>query len=173
MSVTLLAIDPGKHWCDCAWFYDGELTRVYAMPSLHRTAGPALHGLSIPANRVICEKPQLDGRPATDLIDVTLAGAYLAGQAWGTVRFVEPREWKGSMPKPVHHRKVWQTLTPTERAALPDYAEHEINKALLRGAKDGWRKPGGTYYRGERGKVHNALDAVALGLFELGRLVVV
>lgn len=164
---ALLAIDPGKYRCDCAWFYNAGLTRVWDQPVFERCAH------RYPADQVICEAPQLDGRPPTELIPVALAGAYLAGQCKGPARFVTPREWKGSMPKPVHHRKVWQALSPTERTALPGYTENEINKALMRGAKDGWRKPGGTYYRGERGKVHNALDAVALGLFGLGRLVVV
>lgn len=164
---SLLAIDPGVNASATAWFEDRVLQQVGDWPA--RTPRPIRA-----YDRAIVEVPQFDSRVSIHVIGLAVAGAHLAGSAAEHARFVAPREWKGSMPKPVHHRKVWAELSDAERKVLPDYAEHEINKALMRGAKDGWRKPGGTYYgASERGRVHNVLDAVALGLFELGRLVVV
>lgn len=164
---SLLAIDPGVHASATAWFEDRALQQVGDWPACKPSPIRVY-------DRAVVEVPQFDGRVSLHVIGLAVAGAHLAGSAAEHVRFVTPREWKGSMPKPVHHHKVWLALSPAERTVLPDYAEHEINKALIRGAKDGWRKPGGTYYgASDRGRVHNALDAVALGLFELGRLVVV
>jgi hypothetical protein len=100
---------------------------------------------------VVCELPQVyraaqsKGDP-NDLIKVaTQVGrweerAKSRGIQWVTYL---PNEWKGQVPKDVHHRRAMRLLSEEESKRIPEMA------ATSR---------------------HNMMDAVALGLFRLGRL---
>jgi hypothetical protein len=81
---------------------------------------------------------------------ITLAihlGEAIGRHADGAVpELVEPRTWKGSASKPVHHRRIWAKL---------NVGEQEIVKSSARGVADS--------------KHHNILDAVGLGLWAIGR----
>lgn len=166
--MRMLAIDPGgeKKGAAAAFAVDGHVVavrrRLHSVPDLG------------PVDVVVIERPQLDRRSrhsATGLLEVAWYGAMLAGrcvQAWGC-QLVErtPTEWKGALPKPVHHARIWDALTPPERVLLGGTAVHgEILASRERGALARWARPGDTYCRGYD---HDVLDAVGLALFQMGR----
>lgn len=141
---------------------------------------------------VVVEIPQADGRaaPADDLIRVAVNGARSAqalreSAAGGSVTEARPREWKGSLPKAICHLRLWQALSDTERALLGgDKTAKAIANACNRGAKARWKKHANHHYsnrdlptvsQSSTDRVglkitHDILDAVALGLWYLGRL---
>lgn len=87
---------------------------------------------------------------AEDLIQVATVGAFVAGALRfgnGAAVFVRPSEWKGAVPKDVHFRRATAVLSESELLCL----RRDFNEI-----------PGA--------QVHNASDAVALGLFLAGRL---
>lgn len=176
---SLLAIDSGYPECACA-VANAKGRIVYAR-SLVASEAPA--DSSPYADRVVVEIPQADGRsaPVEDLIKIAVAGTRLATWCAGrTGRIVEyrPREWKGSTPKPPHHARMWTALDPSERKLLGGAKTHAaILAACKRGARDGWKKPGATYYRAKEFPTvdgtkitHDILDAVALALYDLKRI---
>lgn len=67
-----------------------------------------------------------------------------AKRSRGKVSFTKPFSWKGNLPKPIHHRRIYAVLTDEERAML----------APVESA----------------GYDHNVYDAVALGLWAAGRV---
>jgi hypothetical protein len=171
------SIDPGSKSCAVACSdRNDQLIWVGAVePPELRPRGPG-------CECVIIERPEANGRatPPDDLIAITAAGFFLAGLiAGGPVRSVTPREWKGQVPKPAHHRRLWEALSAAERELLGGAATlAAITAACQRGAKDRWRKPGATYYRASElptvrrtTKItHDILDTSALNLYDSGRL---
>jgi hypothetical protein len=135
-------------------------------------------------DRVVVEIPTLRGDNTPnpeDLLLVAVMGARLAERAacrLGEVHEYRPREWKGSTPKPPHHARMWDALQPKERALLGgDRTLRAIEAACTRGAQNGWRKPGATYYRASEFPTvngtkitHDILDAVALALYDMRRI---
>lgn len=175
----LIALDPAKHDCALAAGDGDRLEHVADVVTL----AEAWSGYC--AQRVVWEKPQGDGRrvPVEDLIEVTANGALTASAIHGdnptNVEAFQPRDWKGSVPKPIHHSRVWEVLDVSEREILGGTATSDaIDAACLRGAQDKWRKPGATYYHArELPKLasglkitHDILDAAALYLTAVGRL---
>jgi hypothetical protein len=176
MSDALLAIDPGAKACATATFVDKVLRYV------------GMYGPNDAApwcSRAVVEIPErvnVAGVQADDLIRVAVAGARMAERcvrgAPGAVREIRPAEWKGSVPKPVHHVRAFGKLSIDEAAIVGgDDTLIAIHSAQLRGAADRWKKPGAAYYRARELPTvcgmkitHDLLDAVALGLYALGRL---
>jgi hypothetical protein len=75
--------------------------------------------------------------PPNDLIDVATVGAAIAGACQNSVQLYPPNEWKGSVPKDIHHRRLQLALMPFEKRALeaglitcPDRHHKEILDAL-------------------------------------------
>lgn len=179
-TYDLVAIDPGKNELAYAAFAGKRLCAFGELPA----GSPPLDGdgsiMSAPS--VVWETPQADGRgvPPDDLIALSSAGAELA--RWiagfhGHTRPYQPRQWKGSVAKPIHHSRLWDALTTRERALLGGTETRTaIRSACERGARDAWRKSGKLYYLAREfpkaGGVkisHDILDAVALGCKHLGR----
>jgi hypothetical protein len=135
------------------------------------------------ANQVVFEVPQGDGRgvPVDDLLRVAVNGARTAEALCcvedRAVSEARPREWKGSTPKAPCHLRAWQALSDTERALLGGAATAKaIANACNRGAKARWKKHANHHYSNrdlptvDGLKItHDILDAVALGLWYLGR----
>ncbi len=180
MSESLIALDPGKNAIAGAHFVRGQLQWVKEYDvakccSVHWLRDH-LPGASAVA---VWEKPQHDGRnvPLEDVIPLAAYGGILAGRLGGRVESVEPREWKGSVPKAQNHRRAWAALTAEELSLFtnPDAIEQAIYNACERGAKARWKKSSTYYYRATDLKkalyevCHNRLDAIALGLWYLGR----
>ena len=176
--TDLFAIDPGVKTCATALSRASRLVSIASMPSF---VAPTRHA---PHCAVIWELPQTRGNesvPGDDLIALTHAGADLARAIAGrdmSIRAVTPRQWKGSAPKPVHHGRLWDALCFGEDELIGGSRTIvAIKAAQERGAADGWRKPGATYYRARELPTvdgvkitHDLLDAVALLMFGLGRL---
>lgn len=176
MSYQLTSIDPGVKSCAVARWRGDTLKWVASWPAGEMpSAGEP--------GRVVWELPQADGRsiPADDLIALTAAGADLARAFAGVdgevVRY-QPRQWKGSTPKPVHHARMWEALTDAERHVIGGaMTASAIWAACERGARARWRKHHNHHYSDRElptvdgTKItHDLLDAVALGLYDLGRM---
>lgn len=144
----VIGIDPGKTtgW---AMFCQGKLIDAHAVKD-GRIIWPARDN-GLPGTIVVIEIPRVypfggKGDP-NDLIDL----AVLAGEYYGHYRragfetvLVPPRTWKGSVPKPIHNERVLAQLTPAERDLLP-------------------RRPRAKDFD------HNMIDAIGLGLWQLGK----
>lgn len=142
---ALVAVDPGVHECGAALFVDRELRQALLVPA---TDAP-LRILQAGAVQCVCEKPQVyygrgKGR-AADLVDLSIAAGRMT--ALYPTQYVLPAQWKGQVPKDVHHARVRKALDRQEIITL-DLALAPVPE----------------------GKRHNVLDAVALGLRHLGRL---
>lgn len=176
----MICIDPGYaksgDGCACAHFTRGELSEVwFERPENFRDASARARRVAA----VVVEQPQQDGRswsiPPAVLMRLSWDGALLAGLYAGAcgarVEAVTPSTWKGSIAKPVQHKRVWSVLDAAERAVLGgDAACRAIDAACRKGALDRWGKPGVRYYP-DSFKTHNLLDAVAMGVLRLGRVI--
>lgn len=193
--MNLLAIDPDtKDGPACAFFENGRLTRAEFVWL------PDGAGLDV----IVVERMQADARTrdidVRGLLDCQFAGGLAAGYALGSSHgnaelvHLTPTEWKGSIPKPVHHADLWfskhaeacpEAMTATHRckacgvAAILDDAERailggektggKILAAVEKGALSRWSKAGADYYP-RKFVTHNLLDAAALGCTHLGRM---
>lgn len=140
--MILTAIDPGKHASAVAEFHDGTLRRVFY--------GRMITYFWAPEVAVVVELPQVYTRGSSkgdpnDLVDLAFSAGRLVGNATN-LRTVRPREWKGQLPKNVHHARVRKALSAAELAVL-DACNVPVSKR------------------------HNVLDAVGLGLWALRRAV--
>jgi hypothetical protein len=137
----LVAIDPDCDLFGWALFDDGILFNcdVAITPYLPTFAGFINY---------VCEIPE--DRPGTryrknDIIRLALAAGRIVGAR--QCKFVTPTEWKGQVPKAVHHRRMRGVMSKDELFTLDTALENT-----------------------KRGAHPEILDAVALGLTELGRL---
>jgi hypothetical protein len=167
----LLAIDPGIRGVGAALFDDKELqAAAYVMNNPHeRGDGPfacveMARAVNVWLGRVIVnlhlcnlsdvviEWPQVytqgklkgDPNDLLPLVGVGVAICALAPNAF--YHAYKPREWKGQAPKEVTHNRAKGALSVPEFRILFDAEKAAGSKA------------------------HNLIDAVALGLFHLGRL---
>lgn len=154
----LLSCDPGAKNCALAYWRHGGLVHV----GFSQTVG----GFIFPGPELAIEVPfiypkgpqgQKEGADPNDLIQVAYAAGVIAGlrQAIKIETYL-PRKWKGQVPKPIHHGRVWDTLNTYEHRRLPLETYDRIQTGIN----------GGPYsWAG-----HNLLDAVGIGLYYLGRL---
>lgn len=142
-----LTIDPGDvtGWAKWRATRGGELIDC----GLWYTAGGGVH--TSDPHEVWIESPTIYPRSPVPPADVvTLArtagewgGRFLAsGVPRERLHYVEPRTWKGQVPKEIHHARMWAQLSPIEQG---------IVDRACRGVAPSAR--------------HNVLDAVALGLW--------
>lgn len=140
-SVSLLyAIDPGVHQCGLAEFFEG---RLQATGFLKTEAVTKLIPREVVGGvRVVCEFPKVyqGGKQKGDPADL-LELAFIVGRldAHVPVQRVLPHEWKGQLDK----KQTW--IRALERL-------DEKEKKVVEGLKN-----------------HNVRDAVAIGLWALGR----
>ncbi len=143
--MILLAIDPG---ISTGW-------ALFSQGILHRVGTGQLWDCGYP-NMCIMEKPQIyphaKGRP-NDLITLAIqVGEYkqLVESRGARVELVLPHTWKGNVPKEIHHARILGKLSEAEKALVPRVKTSQKNP---------------------HGYDNNILDAVALGMYRLGRLV--
>jgi hypothetical protein len=171
---VIITIDPGVHACAVAYL---ENSHVQAYDITNRVDRAMLGTLNV--THVVVERPEYQGlrtqsaRPA-DLMALSYAAGVMAGTIAGTTgaHLVElaPSTWKGSEPKPVHHARMCQLFTADERLVLGgDATLRVIEAAVEKGARERWKKGGAACYP-RAWTMHNVLDAVALGLFYVGRM---
>lgn len=137
----LLTIDPGL---DLGWaVWNDELRACGLGP-------PDLDRLSV--SRAWIEKPVVYPRspvPPNDIVKLALVAGYWRGVLTVDgvdVNYVEPNDWKGSVPKPIHEARIWARLSPAEQAVADQGCKGVAPK-----------------------KRHNVLDAIGLGLWVLKR----
>lgn len=150
VSHHLCTIDPGKRACGVAmWSVDkGQSTLEWAGLVSQRDANPiklARKILDI-KNKIggvfvfYVEDPQLYAHKRTthrDLGSLKKVISALQSEGARPMHKAKPVQWKGNVPKTIHHDRMKKHLRPIELKLVP--------------------------------KDHNVLDAVALGLFALGR----
>lgn len=169
-KVSLIAIDPGLRGCGLAVFKSGILYRAeYVRNHDEKNRGPVAHmvmaecvahaaqdcvGYDTTPTHITVEFPQIYSGPQkaidpNDLLDVAgVASACMATvAAWLSIhdadcRWTLPAGWKGNIKKEIMTNRISASLTPAERGLI-----------VSAGAKD-----------------HNTLDAVGIGLWQLGRL---
>lgn len=150
----LISIDPGVRnlgWCHA---HDGTIVAAGCSklaPRGRLEDNARLHAHHVPTGEVcVLESMEVHrDRPGTpqDLIDVQTVGCLVAASVARTVHLYRPREWKGNVPKSIHHPRLVLALTGTEREIVHS-AAHAAGK---NNAKEVW-------------------DAVGLALFHLGRI---
>lgn len=145
--MKLVAIDPGAKQVGYAVFDAG----VLAEAGLCKPGEVSwLQGFDV----IVAERPQVyvqsrqKGDP-NDLVTIALVAGEFVGAARAfnpnvEVIYYKPSTWKRNVPKEIHHERVQRALKQGEREQIKS-----APKSLL----------------------HNVLDAVGIGLFELGRLV--
>lgn len=141
--TLLMTVDPGKHACAFSvWnglffleapFIEGPRQRF---ASYVQRWNPDVLVVEVPLHYPMGGK----NTDPNDLVQVALSAGACIGTAQGVVVTVFPSQWKGQLPKEVHHRRVRSDRRYTERMA------EEVAKVLS-------------------GLQHNVLDAIAMGLW--------
>lgn len=154
----MISVDPGVKISAMAGWFDGVLVTVGWRPP-------------VSARDLVIEVPVIRPRrkgDSQDILDLMRVVERWASKAVNVVE-VKPEIWKGQTPKPIHHRRLFEALTPTERAVLADASGRTvedvrgyITKACQILARTG------VVARYSR-KDHNLFDAVGIGLWYLGR----
>lgn len=90
--------------------------------------------------------PGADNSNPVDLIQVATIAGVLAGIVGAEVRFIPPSLWKGGVPKSIMRDRQTKLLKPSEVSLVK------------------------TVSRMEGEAFHNAMDALGIGLFALGRM---
>lgn len=149
----MIAVDPGYGKKSCAGvavFLDGVLVEARSVRTDgdFQNAGAAiLKAFPFTPDRLVLEWPQIYQREggkskAPPSLMLPLAGldGYLCGVYRGAVvRLATPAEWKGRLTKTATKARSLGRLSPDELSAIP------------------------------KGLTHDGYDAVALGLWDLGR----
>lgn len=149
MSAYLVSLDPGLRGSGVAWFNaQGQLVRTDYVRNPEKTGnGPqAWTGylrVALWEDAVwhfISEIPQVYRAGASkgdpdDLIQLAgVVGVFSSIFRATTHLGVKPREWKGQVPKDVHHARLVKTLTPEEMAmverAAPPSLRHNVLDAI-------------------------------------------
>ena len=165
-AVYRLAVDPGKHACGCAAFYNDSLiaaayVRSY-IPEAHAPRFAEAWALTAKAvvkwwgdlvpfvpTEVLLEIPihypneqEIDPNDLSPLAGVVTAIAYAFIGTPKIVSYYPPSQWKGQVPKAIMTNRILNKLTEQEKARI-----------VRAGSKD-----------------HNTIDAVGIGLYRVGRL---
>ncbi len=163
----LLAIDPGA---DSGWSLFLGSTCVACGLGDPRTS--PRHRLS-DITDVVIERPRIYPHDKPDPNDI-LTLAIRAGE-WGgvyrshaNVRYVTPSEWKGSVPKAIHHARLVTKLSSDETALIQTVFRSGYRSLKVRKIMDRLEAPPVPLPM-PKGKQHNVLDAVGIGLFAVGR----
>lgn len=156
--MMLVSVDPSLACTGAALFRDGSLVSCGILPTkadeplelrVRRVAAACAFGRP---DVLVMEYPQAyrrergsKGEDPNDLISVgCVAGAILATVRSLQFYLVYPAAWKGQVPKDIHNERVRKRLSSAELSIL------------------GTVRPAS--------KVHNAIDAIGIGLWYLGRL---
>lgn len=142
--TDLIAIDPGEY-AGVALFLDDQLaeTQLVVNAPYRGWVWPGPYGIP-----VVCEVPQkYTGSPVDmkNLLTLAFTAGYLVSSMQPSkLTRVFPREWKGQRPKNVDNKWTLRLLSDQERHIL------EVSNI-------------------PKAKMDNVLDAVGIGLWQLGR----
>ena len=143
----MVAIDPGKHASGWAVFIEGKLTSCGFTNDWRQVwcsymRCPPLKLAIIEAPRVY-DRRRWKGDP-NDLIDISIAGGILVGALRPEeIKIIRPQDWKGQTPKDIQAERTLAKLTEAERMQIEGVTT--------------------------KSKLHNVIDAVGIGLWELKR----
>ena len=149
MTAHLVSLDPGLRGCGVAWWnVYGDLRHVAYVRNPEKTGdGPrawtGYERVSLWDKRTdyfVSEVPQVYRAGASkgdpdDLLQLAGVVGVFSVLVTADVRIgVKPREWKGQVPKDVHHARLVKTLTPEEMAmverAAPPSLRHNVLDAV-------------------------------------------
>ncbi len=157
--MRLLAVDPGVRMCGVALFELGRLKRAglarCTLPGNvpYRCMAEAVMAWAGDVDVLATERPQQYPHAPTPRSSVQalegVVGAVQAIAGTDDVHTYTPAMWKGQVPKGVMYGRIVQRLSETERGRA---AKAVLSVDLKRSIH------------------HNALDAVGVGLYHLGRL---
>lgn len=141
---SLLAVDPGAHKIGLALFNSaGQLVAAGTVDSIvdEKAVEAVLQWLGgrSPSLKV-CELPRKRPGKRRYHKDIDRLLLFLRSCPWRWDARFYPEEWKSSMPKGAHHKRIHAALTPAELEVMPPL-----------------------------GSGHDTWDAVGIGLFALGR----
>jgi hypothetical protein len=170
LTSPLISFDPGLREAGLAVFIEGRLAFACLVrnPEARKRDGPAWRLMGREVFRVIydnhiikrniwdstlaSEIPQVyqEGKSAgvdpSDLTNLSgVVGAVIGYLNPDQVFTYLPREWKGQIPKDKHQPRIISRLDKEETAVL-------------------------NAVRCPKGKLHNVVDAIGVGLFHLGRI---
>lgn len=159
-SNRVITIDPGKHECGAALSIDGHVKDARVFVTKLQTRDPLQLGDALfqqvaaeygDADLLLIERPvhRVRGKKPVrvqDIIDLSVVVGCFNMLA-PLVQSVTPKDWKGDLPKAVHHDRVDAWLAETA-----PWVELALWRSLRRKID------------------HNARDAYALNLFATGRL---
>lgn len=140
--MIIVAVDPAARCAYYAIFEDGHLKEV-------GSCGPKTRKKLPYSAKWIFEKPRKYSRFAVAhkdldrLVSMNSSLQRRIRKAGGKYSEVYPQDWKGNVPKKIHHRRAEALLSEEERRVIPGPDQDEYD--------------------------HNLYDAVALGLWYLGR----
>lgn len=150
MPSSLVAIDPGA-CAGVAAFFDRVLVSV-GLEDVSRLPVRCVYAPGV-VDVVIVERPEVYSKgprqaDPNDLIKLALRAGALA-QAFAPREVIEvlPKTWKGQVPKEIMAKRILASLSLEERETW--LFECGAMSATLR---------------------HNAIDAIGIGLYHLGRL---
>lgn len=154
----MIAIDPGTRAVGWAIFLpDGSMHRcglAHVKGTNRVLADDAIEladqiGVHLP--RVVLEemvmRPEDPRSQADDLLRVQLVGGIVAARVGQKIVTVRPMRWKGCVPKRIHHRRIGDVMTRAEKDLLTA-ACRTVHRDLQ----------------------HNVIDAIGIGLWDVGRL---
>ena len=156
MTAHLVSLDPGLRGCGVAWWnVYGELRHVAYIRNPEKTGdGPrawtGYERVCLWDKRTdyfISEVPQVYRAGASkgdpdDLLQLAgVVGVFSALMSADVRIGVKPREWKGQVPKDVHHKRLLKELNYLETTMIEEAAPPSLR--------------------------HNVLDAVGIGLWWL------
>lgn len=158
-ETTVMSIDPGLHECGMALSVGGYVTRCQLIKSESLSKDPLVLGQWLAdtiydkwglVDYVAVERPVYRARGKQNIrVDDLLALSVVAGCFACLGRVVisfTPKEWKGDLPKVVHHGRIEKWLGKNAHGT-----EIALWQSLTRKID------------------HNAKDAFALNLFSTGR----
>lgn len=125
MTDVLVAVDPGKHACGWAVFYDGHLYTcgLGEIPNMFRYPDDLV--VEIPQ---IYQQRKWQGDPKA-LVEV----AFAAGRstAWHPEpHTIRPHDWKGSRPKDICNRVTMNALTDEEKDLIPTLPKTKLHNVI-------------------------------------------
>lgn len=181
-----LAIDPGLRELGAAEFEGDALHRIgvlvnpnrrgrdvpawAAMGDLVKSRFPSTDELVIEMMVVRAGRRDVDPDDLMQLVGI--AGVLVGLYAPIPARVVRPEDWKGRVKKRIHHQRIVGALNPNERRLIERFMEERADTVsgfrTLQGYLDAARRCRGNDYPND--PIHNAIDAVGIGLHARGRL---
>lgn len=151
----LLAIDPGVHtgWCVLNTSLNPPEIQAcgLGLKDLHPILAQIYHMVA----GAVIEVPQVYPRspvPPNDLITLAVTAGRIMGvleDKYGfTFKEVWPKQWKGSVPKSIHNRRIL--------ASLSEANKYHLNRCLKG-------------FKVAKSNENNVIDAVGLSLWYVGR----